>query len=213
MALRKHFKRYMAAICITRLFRYITVQKARDTIYMVRKIKEMLYKKIAAATLIQQYMRGKLGRMYYDRIVRWRFFVTHSAKLIQRAYRACVAWRSRVVWRHPGESWVLRQCARRLALMIAELYSDWQRRQQLLCIASATAPAMQKAVRGFLARTGAKRLTYLRGALRSWLLPQFAVGFLSRYLDSKVAHNTFLFCDVHTGSEYIHTASAIPLAE
>ena len=51
MALRKHFKRYMAAICITRLFRYITVQKAQDTIYMVRKIKEMLYNKIAAATL------------------------------------------------------------------------------------------------------------------------------------------------------------------
>ncbi len=46
---------------------------------------------------------------------------------------------------------------------------------------------MQKLVRGFLAKSGAKKMAFLRKSFRSWFRPQFAGEFLEGYLRSKVS--------------------------
>ncbi len=49
-----------------------------------------------------------------------------------------------------------------------------------------SAPNMQRLIRGFLAKSGTKKMAFLRKSFRSWFHPQFAVEFLDKYLSSKV---------------------------
>jgi hypothetical protein len=86
----------------------------------------------------------------------------------------------------PSDEWARRQCAKKLARLILELYLDVARRKQLYALMSGSAPQIQRMVRGFLAQAGTRKMRYLRASLRSWVKPQFAIDFLQNTLNSKL---------------------------
>eukprot|EP01037_Dinobryon_pediforme_P041929 gene41929-51979_t len=64
--------------------------------------------------------------------------------------------------------------------MILEMYLDRMRRRELFAIMNKSAPEIQRLVRGFLAKAGAKKMSYLRNSFRSWLQPKFARAFVEK---------------------------------
>ena len=75
---------------------------------------------------------------------------------------------------------------RKLAQLIEELYFERKERNQLWMVLQNAAPVMQSLVRGFLGRSKATRMKFLRKALRTWCNPQLATEFMRQMLERKV---------------------------
>ena len=65
-------------------------------------------------------------------------------------------------------------------------FEDRMKRRQLALMMQGSVPELQRLVRGFLARSGAKRLKFIRSALRKWCQPQYASEFRFRCMFSQL---------------------------
>ena len=183
---RLRLYKHWAARRITKFMKTLHFHKFKDTVIMIMQLRRLFKKRNALALLIQRVYRGYTGRMYiHNRKMLAIIHRTYSRK-IQRAYRDHLARRVVVIWQPPGEDWVLEQCGKRLALLLYEMHQDRSRRAELAAMYRAAAPAMQRLVRGFISRAGARKMSFLRKAMRSWLQPRLATEFLQQFLSSKV---------------------------
>lgn len=185
---RKRLRISWAARRIQRFMKTLHFFKFKDSVIMVMQLRIMARKQHRLATRIQRVYRGHSTRVWVFNKRLWHFICILSARRIQRCYRRAKARWSMVPHVYPGEEWARRQCARRLARMILELYLDRARRGELAALMQQSAPSVQRLVRGFLAKSGAKKMVFLRQSLRNWFRPQFAGQFMQRFLASKLTH-------------------------
>ena len=185
-ACRRRLKKNWAARRIVKLMKKLHLFKFKDLVIMVIQLKRMFKRRADAALLLQRFFRGFRVRNSIFRNRLWEFIMKRSARLLQRFLRKAMDRIRRSRLRKYGESWALEQCAKKLSRMILEMYLDRMRRRELFAIMNKSAPEIQRLVRGFLAKAGAKKMSYLRNSFRSWLQPKFAVDFLQRTLNNKI---------------------------
>eukprot|EP01038_Epipyxis_sp_PR26KG_P006965 gene6965-9520_t len=160
--------------------------KFRDTVIMIMQLRILFTKKHKLCIKIQRLYRG-----YYARVV------VFQMKLFNIITRRCVRVIGNYYWIYrrkkpkrvvipPSEQWILNQFMKKLAHMILELYLDQRKRRQLAEHLNESAPSIQKLVRGFLAKLGTKKMSYLRYAIRSWCQPKYAIEFMDKLLLSKI---------------------------
>jgi hypothetical protein len=159
---------------------------------MIMQLRRFFKKRNMLAILIQRVYRGFSGRLRVFKIQLWKIISRSYARKIQRFWRHAIYLRSLIPYKYPGKDWMLKQCSKKLAHMILELYLDSKRRRELQHKYAVAAPQVQRLIRGFLARTGQKKLSYLRKALRSWFEPRYAMDFMSEFLRNKFLDNYYL---------------------
>jgi hypothetical protein len=153
---------------------------------MIMQLRRMFKKRMMLSILIQRIYRGHVGRRYVFNKRYWGIICRSYAQRIQRYYRKYLIRKRLVPWVPPGEAWVLKQCAKKLARMLLEMYLDRSRRRELVVLMHTCAPDMQRLVRGFLGRAGNKKMAFLRQAMRNWIAPRLAGEFMESYLNSKI---------------------------
>ncbi len=178
-----------AAKRIQRFMKLLHFFKFRDTVIMVMQMRRMFLHRNLAAIFIQRFYRGYEGRVFVFRKRFYNLLSKHSIKRIQRWYRYHSWRRKQKPFIPPDEKWALQQCAKKLSRMILELYLDYQRRRHLLAVMNQKAPSIQRLIRGYLAKSGTKKLRFLRKALRSWMKPHYAVDFMQEFLKHRILDN------------------------
>ncbi len=185
-ACRRRLRIDWAARRITKLMKKLRLFKFKDMVIMVIQLRRMFLRRASAALLIQRFFRGFMARNSIFKNQLWEFIMKRSARVIQKFYLKEKERKRRSRLKSKGESWALEQCAKKLSRMILEMYLDKQRRKELSLLMNKSAPEIQRLVRGFLAKAGSKKMSYLRKSFRTWLKPRFAIDFLERTLNSKV---------------------------
>ena len=179
---RRLFKIDQGAKCIVRLFRYIKQAKMRDSVIAVLQIKKLFIRKMECAVEIQKIMRSWLVRRRVWR-ARWRDFVNRrSATVIQRHMREFLRLKYLVFWEPPGDDWVREQVAIRLGHLLTNMMMNVRQRRELWEAFQMAAPQMQKLMRGFFARSGVKKLKYLRNKVRKLAPQKWAKDFLRGHM-------------------------------
>ena len=175
-----------AARRIKKFMKKLNFFKFKDSVLMVMQIRQIIKNRWKFALKIQRLFRGFRGRRLVFNIKLWNFISNRCARKIQLFIRQKLSKVAEVIYIPPAESIVLKQCAKMLSRMILELYLDRTRRKELLIHMNNSVPEIQRLVRGFLAKAGKKKLSYLRQSFRSWMKPQFAIDFMQKYLNSKI---------------------------
>jgi hypothetical protein len=188
-AARRLLKIDWAARRIARFMKKLHFFKFKDAVIMIMQLRRFFKKRNLTAIELQRVYRGYLGRMYVFRTRLWRIISRTYATKLQRFWRKVLLLRGQVPFKYPSQTWVHKQCAKKLAHMILELYLDSMRRQELQKKLIIATPQVQKLVRGFLARRGRSKLKFLRVALLSWFQPQFAMDFMSEFLRNRIVDN------------------------
>lgn len=183
---RKILRIDWAARKIAKFMKKLHFLKFRDAVIMIMQLRLLAKKQHNLSTLIQRVWRGYSTRVWVFNQRLWNFVCLMSARKIQRFYKREKERRSRVQFKFPDEEAILRRCATKLSRMILELYLDRNRRMQLANAMSESAPEIQKVVRAFLAKSGTKKIRFLRKAMRSWFKPVFAGEFMEKLLNNKV---------------------------
>ncbi len=186
---RKMLRREWAARRIAKFMKLLRFFKFKDAVIMIMQLRRFFKKRNMLAMLIQRVYRGFAGRLHVFRVKLWKIMSRSYARKLQRFWRHMLYLRSLLPFRYPGKDWMYKQCAKKLAHMILELYLDSKRRRDLQHKYAVSAPQVQRLIRGFLARSGRKKLSYLRKALQSWFEPQYAIDFMSEFLRNKMVDN------------------------
>jgi len=175
-----------AARRLVKFMRLLHFFKFKDTVIMVMQLRRLFKLRNKLAVKLQRMVRGHLARRFVFRKRLWIVVARSYSRKIIRSYRAHQQRLREIPWSAPGEDWVLSQVQRKLALMIAEMYQDRERRKQLAVMMHRSAPPIQRVIRGFLARAGTKKMGFLRKAMRSWLALRLAQDFMEDFLNSKI---------------------------
>jgi hypothetical protein len=177
---RQELRRQWAARRIQKFMKLLHFLKFRDTVIMVMQLRRLFQHRVKTACYLQRILRGYSARLFVFNKRFYNIISRVSAKKIQRWYRFHHERRNRKPWVPPSEEWARKQCAKKLSRMILELYLNSKRRKQLLVTMNKSAPEVQRLVRGFLAKQGRKKLSFLRNALRNWMKPEFAIKLFSK---------------------------------
>lgn len=175
-----------AARKIAKFMKKLHFLKFRDAVIMIMQLRLLAKKQHSLSTLIQRVWRGYSTRVWVFNQRLWNFVCLMSARKIQRWYKREKERKSRVQFKFPTEAETLKRCATKLSRMILELWLDRNRRVLLANAMSESAPAIQKVIRAFLAKSGAQKMRFLRKQMRSWFKPLFAGEFMEKLLNNKV---------------------------
>ena len=179
---RHEFKIDQSAKCITRLFRFVRQSKMRDSVIAVLQIKKLFIRKMEMAVVVQRIIRGWLVRRRIWR-AKWREFVNRrAAKVIQKHFREFLRLKYLVFWKPPGEEWVRARVAERLGNLLTNMMVQVKRRRQLMIAYQNGAPEFQRILRGFFARSGVKKMKYLRTMIRQLAPQKHAKEFLQVHM-------------------------------
>jgi hypothetical protein len=182
---RRELRRQWASRRITKFMKRLHFLKFRDTVIMVMQLRRLFLRRGTSATFVQRIYRGYAGRMFVFNKRLYNLVSRISTRKIQRWYRFHHERIHRKPWTSPPDSWAVEQCAKKLSRLILELYLNSKRRKELLMKMDQSAPQVQRLIRGFLAKQGKKKLSYLRKALRSWMKPTFALDFMEEFLKNR----------------------------
>jgi hypothetical protein len=183
---RRILKIDWAARRIAKFMKRLFFFKFKDSVIMIMQLRRIFKRRVMLAVKIQRVYRGHSARIFVFNKRYWNIVQRTYCQKIQKAFRQFMVRRSYVPWNPPGEDWALSQCAKKLSRMILELYRDKDRRHDLARLMHASAPAVQRLIRGFLGRAGTKKMAFLRAAMRSWLQPRLAGEFMEKYLNSRM---------------------------
>jgi IQ calmodulin-binding motif len=142
--------------------------KFKDIAIMVMQIRLTFLRRLKAVTLIQKMVRGLLGRKSVFRYRLWLFIVKRSTKVIQRYCYNHIKNIKVEPKKVPSDNWARRQCSKKLAMLIYNMYTNKKYRQDLNDITKVSALPLQRIIRGFLARRGSLKVRHIRRALRKW---------------------------------------------
>lgn len=160
--------------------------KFRDTIIMTIQLRKLFKRRYNAAVEIQKYMRGKLTRLSFF-YVKLNFFITN------RAAKAITIWlrevirkrmRKREKFIYPTDTWAKMQCEKKLAHLVWRMMQPSLERQRLAKAFQKYAVPIQKVIRGFIGRSGAKQMRCVQRDTRAWLELKHANYFLSQFYES-----------------------------
>jgi hypothetical protein len=183
---RKQLKIDWAARRLTKFMKTLHFFRFRDAVIMIMQLRRLFKKRTQLTILIQRVFRGYSARVYAHHKRFWFILSKVSAYRIQRRYRAHLELKRAVPWLPPGEAWMLRQCARKICTLLYKLHQDRAQRRLLRAAMQRCAVPIQRVVRGFLARTGAKKMANMRQAIRNWAQPRVATEFMEDFLSSRV---------------------------
>lgn len=185
---RKIERRKWASRRIMKLMKRLRFFKFKDAVIVVMQLRLGFMKRINSSIQIQRFARGYLVRKHNFEVKLFEFVMNRCVRIIQKAVKAWLKRKAVRIFVYPSEDWVIKQCAKKLAHLILEMYfaPDRAKRRQLAIEMSNQAPKMQRLMRGFLGRAGARKMKFLRKALRSWCEPQMAIEFMRKFMESKV---------------------------
>lgn len=188
---RKWVKRDRAARVLQRASRMWRDRHFFNTVMMMVQLRKLFQRRIDAAIEIQRIIRGYLSRLNFSRYRKLILLKFHTAaRIIQILFAKHKKYleEKRRLARLNDRTKMMRK----LAQLIEELYFQRQDRIRLWQALQNAAPVMQSLVRGFLGRTKAVRMKFLRKALRTWCEPHFATEFMREILERKIAASIYV---------------------
>lgn len=188
---RRFNRRHRASKKISHFFKSIKSSKFRDTVFMLMYLRRALKVKIASSIAIERVVRGFIGRRKVRQIRLFNIMISLWARRLtrwfQRAVKKLVKLKISRMRLPVDKNAIARAlCSRRLAIMITEMFRDRQRRKELHKLLENSLPVVTKLIRGYLVRKGAKKLAFLRNAMRNWCPVVFASEFLRSHLESSI---------------------------
>ena len=183
---RRRVIRRFAGLRLLKFFRRLCILKFKDSVVVMMQIRRIFKRRDKFANDIQRVYRGHFSRLLIFKSRVFQFMLNWCARKIQRFYKQ-EKKRVRVQhWRPPSDEWAMKQCTKKLAVMVTQMYLDYQKRKDLESQLQQSAPEVQRLIRGFLAQRGAKKMKFLRGAFRSWFKSKFAADFMTKMLQSRI---------------------------
>jgi len=184
---RKVAREKWASKRIMKFMKKLRFFKFRDAVIVMMQLRRMSRRRHGNAVTIQRVCRGFRARRVLFEQKLWRWVMNRSAKIITAEIRIYSLKKPIVEdFKYPTEDWARRQCAKRIAKMIWQLVLDRRARKAFMIKLAKVAAFVQRNVRGFIARAGAKKMAFLHKEMQKWIVPELATEFTQRFFESNI---------------------------
>ena len=184
---RRWLRRQWAARVLQKAAKTFKDRQFFNTVMMLVQLRKLFQRRDVAVVKMQKIVRGHITRMQIRRH-RWNILMKfhEAARIMQTAFKVLKRFKERQ--RRLAAKRDRTKFMRKLAQLIEELYFQRADRRALMSLMQNAAPAIQCLVRGYIGRTRATRMVFLREALRSWCNPVFAADFMRQHLERRIAY-------------------------
>ena len=163
--------------------------KFKDTVIMIMQLRRLFKKRLNITIYLQRIYRGYSARKFVFHKKLIKIMKNSFIKKIQKYYLLYKIRKNTIIWEPPGELFIKQNISKKIAYMLLNLYYNKKKRKNYKNLIKNSAPIIQKFIRGFLARSGCKNMSFLREKMKKWLEPHLAKEFLEKYLNSRLFYN------------------------